>query len=1301
MDFWTNFMPRMELPPQEPLNQQNALPPIEEDPDGGGATARTEEQEEPARTEENPGNGVSGRTQLKQPLRDDSFITFFFPLPQSIACTERHSNCPWTTQASDGSARMQSLKRHLDEAHGLKYTQNTTKKRCTACDAILQRLSSRHTCLLPTPMDTTTEEFPFKCNFASCTKTFSNKRGLRNHTNKHERDENARRNLPPSNARNEPNPTDDDDSRNLPSIENEDSRSPPSIENEDSRSPQDGEDQEATSPRHEENEETDSTSTQETLILSAPELQDAPSSSPITQESESALNYSSTSSYEDALNLTIVTDESSSSLHDTEDPTAPEEPENPHSQEESRNQQAEEDTATIPSSEDPSSQSQSPSSIRDEDDELSAVDDVADNNEPPQNNDEESSQPSDFALEEFIEPLEQIRRNTNWQEFEALLENITAKVQQHQRIRMDPPAHQGPINVEDSKVIQRLYKNNRRRAVRMILDGESERCLIPHDEIKRHFEDSFQAQPFDLNGLNHVQDSPEERNNAPATPFLQSEIKSRLNKSENTSPGEDRITYRHWRAIDPECLILQLIFNICLKNRKIPAAWKKSRTILIPKEGDKSDIKNWRPIALCRTIYKLYTSCLSQRLRNWAQQSGIISKEQKGFMPHDGVIEHNYAIQNYLDNARNNKGKVFIALLDLSNAFGSIPIQLVTEYLKKSGIGEEMLDVIRDIMTNTMTTIVTENGETEPLQVNRGVRQGCPISGFLFNAGIEPLIQKINAVGEQIQPGSHHHCLFYADDMTLIATEKENLQHLINVASSPCAELGLSINPQKCKFINMSGATPRGPIDTSITVEEIEIRALREAESTKFLGRPVGFNILKTGDRLEEAGNKAEKILNSKLAPWQRIDAIKSFVLPSIIFPMRTWQYQKTQYSQLDSRIKPLLKKTLHLTTRAANEYLYGSTDAGACGIPIAAEDSDLFLIDTAFKLLTSPDDVVKRLAEDESQRTARSRVNAGNNEEDPISSYMNEPELDRRSSAPQSLWTKARSASIRMEVKWSSNNNQRSLKIEEKTLTADKRKEVASTIRNVKRLQRDVSLKQKPDQGKTFHCISADKASSAFMKDGKFTAFADWRFIHRARLNLLPLNGIRGRNQFGDRLCRRCRRVNETLPHVLNHCMRHSAAMQNRHNSLMDRVKNTAQFMHWEVIHENQVIPGSNSTLRPDLVIKKGTDAIIIDATCPFENGEGAFEAAREEKTQKYADLARFLGETYTNVKVEPFVVGSLGAYDPKNSSLTRRIATRAFTKTFKILCVADAIRWSRMIYIEHLTGARQYEEEDREATR
>ena len=922
-------------------------------------------------------------------------------------------------------------------------------------------------------------------------------------------------------------------------------------------------------------------------------------------------------------------------------------------------------------------------------------DDVQDEIVGEENN-QEQAQPSSYALYDFLAPLENQVRETNWEEFELLLDEITTAVQQHYGI-LRPNTSQmsnSPIDVEDCKTVQKLYRRNRRRAVRAILEGEPERCNIPRNEIEEHFKTLFERKEFDPEILENLPVCPEDRIFASTTPFSEQEILYRLRRAENSSPGSDKITYKHWKEIDPDCQALHLIFRVCMENRRIPSKWKSSRTILIPKSGAPEDIQNWRPISLCRTIYKLYTSCLVQRLRSWATNENIFSPEQKGFMPHDGVVEHNFALQYYLNEARTNQKEIHVALLDISNAFGSISTDLIIASLTKSGIGDDMIEILKDIMTGTSTRIATNNGETEPLEVNSGVRQGCPLSGYLFNAGIEPLLRGIVKIANIVSPTGNHHCLAYADDISLLATDHEVLQHLVTYTEESCSALNLSINPRKCKYIYWSGAQPVGTRSSSISIGDQAITSLEEFESTMFLGKPVGFNVLRQGERIDVAIEKAMKILNSKLAPWQRIDALRTFIIPSLIFPMRTWQYTKGQYDQFDKKIRPLIKKTLYLPARSANEYIYGSSKGGTCAVPITAEDSDLFLIDTAFKLLSSPDQIIKRIAESECASLGGRRSEERTDNPTAITEFFSNPQLARRSSAISSLWTKTRAASVRLNVKWHYQNDQYSLKFNDREILQDNRKEVASTIRMMKRAERDALLLEKPDQGKTFHCISADDSSSAFMKDGQFITFADWRFIHRGRLNLLPLNGVnRGRGASVNRGCRRCQRgTQETLPHVINHCGRHTAAIQKRHNEIVDRLKETALFLNWEIISENQNIPNSNLAGRPDLVIKKRDEAIIIDVACPFENGANAFEVIRELKKAKYAEHERFLRRSFTNVKIEPFIVGSLGTYDPKNSSLTRKISTRSYTKLMKKLCVTTCIKWSRMMYIEHLTGARQY---------
>ena len=100
-----------------------------------------------------------------------------------------------------------------------------------------------------------------------------------------------------------------------------------------------------------------------------------------------------------------------------------------------------------------------------------------------------------------------------------------------------------------------------------------------------------------------------------------------------------------------------------------------------------------------------------------------------------------------------------------------------------------------------------------------------------------------------------------------------------------------------------------------------------------------------------------------------------------------------------------------------------------------------------------------------------------------------------------------------------------------------------------------------------------------------------NWHFIHRARLDCIPLNATR---RFGYN--------KETLPHVLRHCKIHSAAWQHQHNSIQERIVTALPIQDCEVAVNKQY---ENMELRPDIVYinKRTNTAWVLDITVPFEN--------------------------------------------------------------------------------------------------
>jgi hypothetical protein len=105
--------------------------------------------------------------------------------------------------------------------------------------------------------------------------------------------------------------------------------------------------------------------------------------------------------------------------------------------------------------------------------------------------------------------------------------------------------------------------------------------------------------------------------------------------------------------------------------------------------------------------------------------------------------------------------------------------------------------------------------------------------------------------------------------------------------------MSISINPSKSFSLHLSGNTPIGTRDSRFRVKNQELRKLRDGKFDKFLGKPIGFQIKRDMRELALLMEVANKILQSKLAPWQRLDAFKAFFYPSLNFLIRTGRLQK------------------------------------------------------------------------------------------------------------------------------------------------------------------------------------------------------------------------------------------------------------------------------------------------------------------------------------------------------------------------------------------------------------------------
>ena len=138
-------------------------------------------------------------------------------------------------------------------------------------------------------------------------------------------------------------------------------------------------------------------------------------------------------------------------------------------------------------------------------------------------------------------------------------------------------------------------------------------------------------------------------------------------------------------------------------------------------------IHNWRPISLQLTLYKLYSAIIARRIASWAIETKAVSPAQKGFLTYDGCAQHNFLLRSVMLEARRNKRNLLLAWLDLRDAFGSVPHDLILLMMKRLGLSGSTLDIVKNIYSQSTIAIRTGRDTCTPtIAQNRGVKQGCP-----------------------------------------------------------------------------------------------------------------------------------------------------------------------------------------------------------------------------------------------------------------------------------------------------------------------------------------------------------------------------------------------------------------------------------------------------------------------------------------------------------------------------------------------------------------------------------------------
>jgi hypothetical protein len=240
----------------------------------------------------------------------------------------------------------------------------------------------------------------------------------------------------------------------------------------------------------------------------------------------------------------------------------------------------------------------------------------------------------------------------------------------------------------------------------------------------------------------------QEKNSALLRPITIEEVDQALQDTpKSKAPGPDGFTSDFFHHCWP--MIRVEVWEILEDSRatgQVLQALNATFLTLIPKEGQAHHPKQFRPIALCNVIYKLLTKVIARRLKPILPT--IISPEQSGYVEGRQIMDNVILAHEVIHSLQKTKTPGMLLKLDLSKAFDKISWEYMRAMLLAFGFDQSWVTWILNLTSSAFFSILINGVPSRPFSPSRGIRQGDPLSPFLFIIMAEGLGRSIRAAVE-------------------------------------------------------------------------------------------------------------------------------------------------------------------------------------------------------------------------------------------------------------------------------------------------------------------------------------------------------------------------------------------------------------------------------------------------------------------------------------------------------------------------------------------------------------------------
>ena len=384
-----------------------------------------------------------------------------------------------------------------------------------------------------------------------------------------------------------------------------------------------------------------------------------------------------------------------------------------------------------------------------------------------------------------------------------------------------------------------------------------------------------------------------------------------------TAPGIDGIQNYWWKKFESAQEALTKAFiKLTENNHMIPMWWPSGRTVLIPKERNLGNEKNYRPITCLNTSYKIMTGIIAKYMREHTMVNEIWDEGQLGAIEGVlGTVDQLIIDRCITEEVKEYHRNLAVAFYDYKKAYDTVHHDWMLRVYRWIGIPNEVIGLISQLMKKWKTRIEIWNEGRKVtgrwINILCGFLQGdsySPVGFCISEIPVCLLLQQ--SKGYRMGPPGQRdikrtHSLF-VDDLKQYQENHKALKDVNEIIVQASHDTGACYGVAKCaEIVFERGKMVKGE---GLEVLEERMNAMDPDENDvyKFLGieQADGIKTKKVFQRVKtEVRNRVSMLINTELNDGNLVRAINAKVIPVAAYTMNVCKFTAGELKELDQII--------------------------------------------------------------------------------------------------------------------------------------------------------------------------------------------------------------------------------------------------------------------------------------------------------------------------------------------------------------------------------------------------------------